>query len=813
MSPIRYLCALAFAAILAAPAPAGVARFFVVDQADDVFYKYTETFGANVTQATSAANADQTEIHVDNTHVYVLDNNDKIVYRYTGYSSNASTASRGLRNGAGGALGTLDAMAIDGDDLFVADDTNNQFRHYSLSSAFTGAGTINSDAVYAFADDGANTHTQAQAMAVDSTYIYIADDNDDRIYRYLRSAPAGSTASSLLRTTAGTALGTIEGIAVHSGVLYVVVDSGGAQDIVYTYNSVDTVFLTPGTQDNANAATNLTGANDDSRGIALNPIPTVQSIVRADPDPTNAASVTFTVTFSEAVTGVGTADFTLATAGVTGATISGISADTGATRTVTVNTGSGSGTIGLNFVDDDTVVDIGSLPIGGTNGTPANFTGEVYTVDKDGPTVNIGAPTPAATNSGPIDFAVTYTGAATVDLQTGDVTLDTTGTASGTVSVIDGATATPTVRITGVAGDGTIGITLAADVAQDGVGNGDPGAGPSATANVDNTAPATLIGAPSAALTTGGPVTFEVTYSGATTVDLQTGDVTLDTTGTATGTVSVIDGATATPIVEISGVTGDGTIGITLAADVAQDAAGNGDPGAGPSATFTVDNTSPEATAITPGTSGPVNSAATVSFEVTFDEDVIDFVPADVIINHAGTAGGNASVSGSGDTWTVEIDGVTGDGTYTVEIQTGVGVTDLAGNGLGASAVSGAVIIDNTSPQVATFDPHDLAVSPAVADIDFAEANSMGAGVTDPSNYTLSGDVGTLAANPDSVVFVSGTTYQLTWNTGQTPYNGAVMITVSTAVEDAAANPILAGNGDTGSGNAVPVELSVFSAD
>src|SRR5205823_14979507 len=48
--------------------------------------------------------------------------------------------------------------------------------------------------------------------------------------------------------------------------------------------------------------------------------PTVSSIVRAGSDPTNAASVQYTVTFSEAVTGVDATDFALtATAGLVGA--------------------------------------------------------------------------------------------------------------------------------------------------------------------------------------------------------------------------------------------------------------------------------------------------------------------------------------------------------------------------------------------------------------------------------------------------------------------------------------------------------------
>ena len=66
--------------------------------------------------------------------------------------------------------------------------------------------------------------------------------------------------------------------------------------------------------------------------------PTVESIVRADSNPTNAASVDFTVTFSESVTGVGTSNFSIdATGGQTGASISGVSGS-GDTWTVSVTT-------------------------------------------------------------------------------------------------------------------------------------------------------------------------------------------------------------------------------------------------------------------------------------------------------------------------------------------------------------------------------------------------------------------------------------------------------------------------------------------
>jgi hypothetical protein len=64
--------------------------------------------------------------------------------------------------------------------------------------------------------------------------------------------------------------------------------------------------------------------------------------------------VNFTLTFSEVVTGVDTAYFTLTTSGISGAAVSGFSGS-GNIYTVTVNTGSGNGAVS-NFVavDGDT---------------------------------------------------------------------------------------------------------------------------------------------------------------------------------------------------------------------------------------------------------------------------------------------------------------------------------------------------------------------------------------------------------------------------------------------------------------------------
>jgi Tol biopolymer transport system component len=114
-----------------------------------------------------------------------------------------------------------------------------------------------------------------------------------------------------------------------------------------------------------------------------NTAPTVVSITRADPNPTSAASVTFTVTFSKAVTGVDASDFALTTAGsLSGVSVTSVSGS-GSTYSVTVSTGTGTGTLRLDVIDNDTIIDADGNPLGGSGFGNGNFTdGEIYTIQK-----------------------------------------------------------------------------------------------------------------------------------------------------------------------------------------------------------------------------------------------------------------------------------------------------------------------------------------------------------------------------------------------------------------------------------------------
>jgi hypothetical protein len=112
--------------------------------------------------------------------------------------------------------------------------------------------------------------------------------------------------------------------------------------------------------------------------------PIVKSIVRANPSPTHASSVSFTVTFDQGVIGVDTSDFSLATTGISDAYISGVTGSSGSnTYTVTVITGIGSGTIKLNLIDNDSIKNSQSTPLGGAGTGNGNYTaGETYSIDR-----------------------------------------------------------------------------------------------------------------------------------------------------------------------------------------------------------------------------------------------------------------------------------------------------------------------------------------------------------------------------------------------------------------------------------------------
>jgi hypothetical protein len=312
---------------------------------------------------------------------------------------------------------------------------------------------------------------------------------------------------------------------------------------------------------------------------------TVTSISRIGTTPANSGTVTYAVTFAASVSGVSASNFTLTTSGLTGASIDPALSNIGNVYTVTVHTGTGNGTLALNLNNSSGI----TPPV-----TNVPFTsGDVYTIDKTAPSVAIGNPSVSLTKAGPVSYTITYADANfnSSTLSATDVTLNKTGTAIATGVSVSGTGLTRTVQLTGITGNGTLGISLAAGTASDLAGNLAPASGPSAIFVVDNTAPTISISTPSVTtINTGsGPVTYTLTYADANfnTSTLSASDISLNTTGSATGTITVT-GSGTTYTVSISNISGLGTLGISIAAGTATDNAGNSAPASSPSSTFTV---------------------------------------------------------------------------------------------------------------------------------------------------------------------------------------------------------------------------------
>src|SRR5207249_7315353 len=117
-------------------------------------------------------------------------------------------------------------------------------------------------------------------------------------------------------------------------------------------------------------------------------------------------------------------------------------------------------------------------------------------------------------------------------------------------------------------------------------------------------------------------VSYTVTYGGFSSITLSPADITVNATGTATASIGVSGTGTTTRTVTLSSITGDGTLGISIKAGTATDASSNPAPAAGPSTTFSVDNTPPVLNGVTGPAAGSYRSLGDLDFTVTYNENV-----------------------------------------------------------------------------------------------------------------------------------------------------------------------------------------------
>ncbi|TGE12811.1 Ig-like domain-containing protein [Hymenobacter elongatus] len=277
------------------------------------------------------------------------------------------------------------------------------------------------------------------------------------------------------------------------------------------------------------------------------PTTTVTSIVRNDASPTNAATVSYTVTFSASVSGLSASNFTLSTSTAMGASVTSVSG-AGTTYTVVVSTGFSDGTLGLNLNNST-----------GVSPTVSNvpFNGPLYTIDKTVPA----APVVTEPANGSVTRSTQPILRGTAEANT-TVTVVVDGTAVGTTPADLGgnwAIGQPTALANGS-------HTVAARTT-DAAGNTSPNSSTN-TFTVDTVSPTVAISSTASNPTNTSPIPVRVTFSEIVT-GFTAGDVTV-----SNGTLSAFSGFGGTYTFNVT-PTAAGTVTVNIAANVATDEAGN----------------------------------------------------------------------------------------------------------------------------------------------------------------------------------------------------------------------------------------------
>ncbi|MFL6155861.1 MAG: Ig-like domain-containing protein [Marmoricola sp.] len=246
---------------------------------------------------------------------------------------------------------------------------------------------------------------------------------------------------------------------------------------------------------------------------------------------------------------------------------------------------------------------------------------------------------------------------------------------------------------------------------------------------VDTTAPTVSINqaATQADPTENGPIVFDVVFSEPVT-GFDSTDVSV--TGTAGATSATVTGSGTTYTATVAKPATAGTVIGTVAAGVAQDAAGNASEASTSTdntVTFTIapppDTTAPSVTINQAGDQADPTSTPSARFAVVFSEPVTGFTGTDV--TPGGTAPGtkSAAVTGSGTTYVVTVSGATGSGTLTASIPAGV-ASDAAGNTNLASTSTDNTVTYTAPPPPDTVAPLiSCTASPSIS--------------TKPPNHTL----------------------------------------------------------------------------
>jgi len=210
---------------------------------------------------------------------------------------------------------------------------------------------------------------------------------------------------------------------------------------------------------------------------------------------------------------------------------------------------------------------------------------------------------------------------------------------------------------------------------------------------------------------TNGSPNFTVVFSAPVT-DFGAGDVTLG--GTAGASTAVVTGSGTTYNVEVSGMTGDGTVTASIAAGAAPNVTGSGNASStSTDNTISYDATRPSVVINQAAGQSDPTSGAPINFAVVFSEPVNDFATGDVTLG-GGAGATAATVTGSGATYNVAVNGMTVNGTVIASVAAGA-AQDGAGNGNAASTSTDNTVSYTTASAVPPAAPINLRTTTAIS--------------------------------------------------------------------------------------------------
>jgi len=611
------------------------------------------------------------------------------------------------------------------------------------------------------------------------------------------TAPTGlAVSTTLINSSTATSAATIATLSATDlqAITYSLVSGNGSNDadngsfsVSGTALNVGGTALTAGTYHIYVAATDAAG-NATYQALTLTVVdgPSVTSIVRTGGASatvgTSATSLTYTVTFDQAVTGVDTPDFTVTGTGTASGSVASVSGS-GTSYTVTVNSLGGDGTLRLDLKSSGTgIQNTGSAAILG-----GYASGATYTLDHTAP----GAPAAPDMTLG------TDTGTSGTDNITNNTTPTFTGTAEANSTVTlydtDGSTVLGTTSAD-VSGNWSITSTALGAGAHTLSAKATDAAGNTSMASsalaiiIDTTAPGSLAVSTttinsSTATSTATIATLSATDTHAITYSLASGSAGNDADN---GRFSVSGSALNVGSTALTA----GTYHIYVAAT---DAAGNVSYQA--LTLNVVDGPSVTSIERSGGASATVGTTATsITYTVSFDQAVTGVDTSDFTVTGSGTASGTvANVTGSGTTWTVTVNSLGGDGTLRLDLNnSGTGIKNGSNVDIVSGFVSGATYtLDHTAPG-----------APAAPDMT-AGSDSGNSGIDNITSNTTPTFSGTAEANSTVVLYDTNGSTVLGTTTADGSGNWTITSsalsagshTLTSKATDAAGNTSLASTG------------------